>query len=883
MNPLLNAPLVPFPEDQEGSAPHFEPFGLGYQEEDVRSTSGASELLPDGQVSEDGGFLDWLFKRNAGLENCGTNHQYTREERDKLNLCESIDYLPPNSAVYRTWLARQPHRRKWDRWFMMGSIGVVVGGIGFMLATLIALLSSFKYLAVRYLLTHTDLGVAWLFNMLFSIGLVVLATWTVVKLAPEAAGGGVAEVMAYLNGCQLPKVFNVRTLLVKFVSCAAAVGSGLPVGPEGPMIHIGAMVGAALSQGHSTTLNFSTSFFQRFRNPRDKRDFVTAGTAVGVATAFGAPIGGLLFAFEELAASFSQALGWQIFFACMLAVLVSDTLRSAQRAALGGEFGIFEGAASTIIYEVQMQLKNHVAAVAPAALIGALCGLLGGAFTAVNLKIARLRAAATPARTGRMWMMVEPCVLIGLFVTFGMLLPLAFPCRPTQCYMRPGEDVPICPEGTPDHLQRIVEESIELYTCKESAYDSEIPADSQNSTVPRSYNELATLMSVTGEDAIRHLLSRGTHREFGYAALLVMLVFYFGGAAWAAGSAVASGLFVPMLLIGACIGRLVGLAAVDVAAASHNGSPGAPPGVFLNPSAWAWLDPGAFALIGAGAFMGGVTRLTISLAVIMMEVSSDVRMLLPLLVGIMVAKWVADALTHPLYHGLLEIKCIPFLNPEPMASKHLDLLPVARVMASPVVTLCERDRLGTVWEALRHTNHNGFPVVRASAHGQVFAGLVTRDHLLVLLRQALSMPQSGAAPAVMPYEALRRNPLADRRRAAALDPLLHISQVVKGWSGPGGEAGALALMLNLGPYVNTSAPSVQSSFSVERAHMLFRSLGLRHLTVVDAHNRVRGIITRKDLLGYKLDEAWDRVDGNVSLAASVAASSASDLREQYHL
>ncbi len=66
-------------------------------------------------------------------------------------------------------------------------------------------------------------------------------------------------------------------MLVKFISCAAAVGSGLPVGPEGPMIHIGAMVGAALSQGHSTTLNFSTNFFQRFRNPRDKRDFVTAG------------------------------------------------------------------------------------------------------------------------------------------------------------------------------------------------------------------------------------------------------------------------------------------------------------------------------------------------------------------------------------------------------------------------------------------------------------------------------------------------------------------------------------------------------------------------------------------------------------------------------
>ena len=76
-----------------------------------------------------------------------------------------------------------------------------------------------------------------------------------------------------------------------------------------------------------------------------------------------------------------------------------------------------------------------------------------------------------------------------------------------------------------------------------------------------------------GEDAIKHLLSRGTHREFGYAALLTMLIVYFGGAVWAAGSAIASGLFVPMLLIGSCVGRLVGLAAVDIAAAGGHGSP----------------------------------------------------------------------------------------------------------------------------------------------------------------------------------------------------------------------------------------------------------------------------------------------------------------------
>ena len=35
--------------------------------------------------------------------------------------------------------------------------------------------------------------------------------------------------------------------------------------------------GAGLSQGHSTTLGLNTDMFTRFRNPKDKRDFVTAG------------------------------------------------------------------------------------------------------------------------------------------------------------------------------------------------------------------------------------------------------------------------------------------------------------------------------------------------------------------------------------------------------------------------------------------------------------------------------------------------------------------------------------------------------------------------------------------------------------------------------
>lgn len=73
------------------------------------------------------------------------------------------------------------------------------------------------------------------------------------------------------------------------------------------------------------------------------------------------------------------------------------------------------------------------------------------------------------------------------------------------------------------------------------------------------------LCVLPGDDAIKHLLSRGAHRRFGYKSLMLMLAWYFMFAAMAAGSAISSGLFVPMLMMGATVGRLVGLATTDIA------------------------------------------------------------------------------------------------------------------------------------------------------------------------------------------------------------------------------------------------------------------------------------------------------------------------------
>ena len=71
-------------------------------------------------------------------------------------------------------------------------------------------------------------------------------------------------------------------------------------------------------------------------------------------------------------------------------------------------------------------------------------------------------------------------------------------------------------------------------------------------------------------------------------------------------------------------------------------------------------------------------------------------------------------------------------------------------------------------------------------------------------------------------------------------------------------------VVDLRPYMNRSAARVPDTYSVARVYDMFRTLGLRHLCVVDDCNRVVGMVTRKELLDDWLEERLDHKGHNAA-------------------
>eukprot|EP01036_Dinobryon_divergens_P022196 gene22196-30436_t len=611
--------------------------------------------------------------------------------------------------------------------------------------------------------------------------------WLAVYLEPLSAGSGIPEIKCFLNGLNIPRLVRFKTLVCKAIGIIFSCSSGLPLGKEGPMIHIGAIIAAGVSQGKSVTFGMDTSFskYQDFRNDREKRDFVACGAAAGVAAAFGAPIGGVLFSLEEGASFWSTKLTWRCFFCAMTTVFTLYAINTANilfghsnsgaMFSFGAFFSLQGGKSNYSVWELSLFI-----------VVGCFGGLIGACFNAICSKLLALRMHTFSLSPK--FKCFEVMSVVSLMSLFSLLLPLLWrKCTP----------LPVDMEGWSDQEKGLVDELVPLYCSKESHY-----------------NELASLYLTDSDTAIRQLASLkeassnileiGDHNDstFSSAALFLYFFPYVCMACLTYGMSVPSGLFVPSLMSGAACGRLLGHLL-------HK----------LDNTRGTFADSGTYALMGAAAITSGIARMTISLTVMVLEATGDMQYVLPLMLTVMSARLIGNIFIDGLYDIHIHTRQLNFLDEDEGVSKLVELhdLSVSEIMTKDPIAVPPVINVGDIFDILKSSNHHCYPVVDAN-DGNILVGTITRKVICTLIKHRVNW---GTLECVYPrYPQIFQLSVDDSSRNDWLD---------------------------LRPYIDSSPYTINEHASVQRTYRMFRTLGLRHLCVINRHNQILDLVSAHSL------------------------------------
>jgi H+/Cl- antiporter ClcA len=149
----------------------------------------------------------------------------------------------------------------------------------------------------------------------------VASRYFIWKFAPAASGSGIPQVLAAKDekAGRRPgltdRLLSLRIVPVKIASAVVGVAGGAAIGREGPTLQIGASVYRA---------------FQKLTSGRipnaNKGLWITAGAATGLAAAFNTPLGGIVFAIEELRLSSFQRFRTVLLSSIIVGGLVSQWL-----------------------------------------------------------------------------------------------------------------------------------------------------------------------------------------------------------------------------------------------------------------------------------------------------------------------------------------------------------------------------------------------------------------------------------------------------------------------------------------------------------------------------------------------------------------------------
>ncbi|KAI9734338.1 MAG: hypothetical protein M1834_002444 [Cirrosporium novae-zelandiae] len=307
-----------------------------------------------------------------------------------------------------------------------------------------------------------------------------------------------------------------------------------------------------------------------------------------------------------------------------------------------------------------------------------------------------------------------------------------------------------------------------------------------------------------------------TFRTVTLLLLAALLGFFFASLTF--GLQLPAGIILPSMTIGALYGRALGLL-VSHYQLSHpkylifsTCEPDIP-----------CVTPGTYAIIGAASALGGVTRMTVSIVVIMFELTGALPYVLPIMISIMIAKWTGDAFNpRGIYESWIQFNEYPYLPPmDSTNNAPLPDIPSSKIMTSIsdlVVISSANHTIASLETLLEKHPHRGFPVI-ISPSNPILLGYISRTELNFALRTATSAPRS-LSPFTPAYFMMPPMPSANGTEQLGT--------------------------LDLRSFLDQTPITLSQNSPLHLTVSLFQKLGLRYVLFVDK-GKLCGLLTKKDV------------------------------------
>ncbi|KAL4260193.1 Chloride channel protein [Pleurotus pulmonarius] len=308
------------------------------------------------------------------------------------------------------------------------------------------------------------------------------------------------------------------------------------------------------------------------------------------------------------------------------------------------------------------------------------------------------------------------------------------------------------------------------------------------------------------------------------------------------GCKVPAGIFIPSMAVGATFGRMVGI----IVKAIYRAYPQSGIFAFCEPDL-PCITPGTYAFLGAAAALSGVMRITVTVVVIMFELTGALTYILPTMIVVLVTKAVGDFLgTNGIADEMIRFNGFPFLEKD----DHAYNVSVSKVMRRDLHTLTESGMcVQEIENIMATTDVKCFPIV-ASATSRTLSGYIGRTELRYVLEKARKVqPISPNTLCSFKPETTTHDDLdLAQGPAVGIEEDVPTSLFDTATSGDG---------LKFWPWVNQTPITVSPQLPLEIVMQMFKRMGPRIILVED-HGALAGLVTVKDVLRFIATEKLDR-------------------------